>query len=83
MLAAADGCPGASGGRLGPFPPLSATLFILYGFDALARREVVERAIGLISGYELQLWQILRDLHQLKSNDGQAAGPFLSNAGLI
>jgi type IV secretion system protein VirD4 len=58
-------------------------LLMLDEFAALGRLEPVERAFGLMAGYGLQLWAILQDLHQLKAAYGEAAGTFLSNAGLI
>jgi type IV secretion system protein VirD4 len=62
--------------------PPSPVLFLLDEFAALGRLEPVERAMGLMAGYGLQLWPILQDLHQLKSTYGQRAGTFLANAGV-
>lgn len=45
--------------------------------------EPVERAMGLMAGYGLQLWPILQDMHQLRANYGERAGTFMSNAGVI
>jgi len=64
-------------------PGVSPVLFLLDEFAALGRLEAVERAMGLMAGYGMQLWPILQDLHQLKSTYGQRAGTFMSNAGLI
>jgi type IV secretion system protein VirD4 len=50
---------------------------------ALGRLEPVERAMGLMAGYGLQLWPILQDMHQLKATYGERAGTFMSNAGVI
>ena len=58
-------------------------LFLLDEFAALGRLEPVERAMGLMAGYGVQLWPILQDLHQLRGTYGHAAGTFLSNAGLV
>ncbi|PKP67870.1 MAG: hypothetical protein CVT83_07705, partial [Alphaproteobacteria bacterium HGW-Alphaproteobacteria-5] len=41
------------------------TLFLLDEFAALGRLEAVERAMGLMAGYGLQLWPILQDMSQL------------------
>ena len=41
-------------------------LFLLDEFAALGRLEAVERAMGLMAGYGLQLWPILQDMSQLK-----------------
>lgn len=65
-----------------PHKPPSPVLFLLDEFAALGRLEPVERAMGLMAGYGLQLWPILQDLHQLKSTYGQRAGTFLANAGV-
>lgn len=65
-----------------PARPPSPVLFLLDEFAALGRLEPVERAMGLMAGYGLQLWPILQDLHQLKATYGQRAGTFLANAGV-
>lgn len=65
-----------------PARPPSPVLFLLDEFTALGRLEPVERAMGLMAGYGLQLWPILQDLHQLKSTYGERAGTFLANAGV-
>lgn len=41
-------------------------LFLLDEFAALGRLEAVERAMGLMAGYGLQLWPILQDMSQLR-----------------
>ncbi len=43
----------------------------------------IERAMGLMAGYGVQLWPILQDVHQLRATYGQRAGTFLSNAGVL
>jgi type IV secretion system protein VirD4 len=63
--------------------PARPVLFLLDEFAALGRLEPVERAMGLMAGYGMQLWPILQDMHQLKANYGDKAGTFLSNAGVI
>ena len=67
---------GSSGRR----PPV---LFLLDEFAALGHLAPVERAMGLMAGYGVQLWPILQDIHQLKATYGQRAGSFLSNAGVM
>lgn len=57
-------------------------LFLLDEFAALGRLEAVERAMGLMAGYGLQLWPILQDMSQLKDLYGERAGTFIANAGL-
>ena len=57
-------------------------LFLLDEFAALGRLEPVERAMGLMAGYGIQLWPILQDLSQLKAIYGTRAGTFIANAGV-
>ncbi|WP_145206849.1 type IV secretory system conjugative DNA transfer family protein [Sphingobium sp. B2] len=58
-------------------------LFLLDEFAALGHLEPVERAMGLMAGYGIQLWPIVQDIHQLRALYGQRAGTFLSNAGVL
>ena len=66
-----------------PLQPPTPVLFLLDEFAALGRLEPVERAMGLMAGYGVQLWPILQDLHQLRGTYGPRAGTFLANAGLV
>jgi len=43
----------------------------------------VERAMGLMAGYGLQLWPILQDMSQLKDLYGARANTFVANAGVL
>jgi type IV secretion system protein VirD4 len=63
--------------------PSRPVLFLLDEFAALGRLQPVERAMGLMAGYGLQLWPILQDIHQLRGLYGTSAGTFLSNAGVL
>lgn len=58
------------------------TLFLLDEFAALGRLEAVERAMGLMAGYGLQLWPILQDMSQLKDLYSERANTFIANAGV-
>lgn len=58
-------------------------LFLLDEFAALGRLEPVERAMGLMAGYGIQLWPIVQDIHQLRALYERRAGTFLSNAGVL
>lgn len=58
------------------------TLFLLDEFAALGRLEAIERAMGLMAGYGLQLWPILQDMSQLNELYGKRAGTFVANAGV-
>src|SRR3546814_1028794 len=66
-----------------PVKPARPVLFLLDEFAALGRLEPVERAMGLMAGYGLQLWPNLQDLHQLRAPYGERAGTFLSHAGVL
>jgi type IV secretion system protein VirD4 len=66
-----------------PGRPASPVLYLLDEFAALGHLSAVERAMGLLAGYGVQLWPILQDIHQLKATYGQKAGTFLSNAGVL
>ena len=66
-----------------PEKPAVPVLFLLDEFASLGNLAAVERAMGLMAGYGVQLWPILQDVHQLRSTYGQRAGTFLSNAGVL
>ena len=66
-----------------PAKPAAPVLYLLDEFAALGHLAPVERAMGLMAGYGVQLWPILQDLHQLRATYGRKAGTFLSNAGLL
>jgi type IV secretion system protein VirD4 len=63
--------------------PEKPVLFLLDEFAALGKLAAVERAMGLMAGYGVQLWPILQDIHQLQHTYGQRAGTFQSNAGVL
>ncbi|MFH5776941.1 type IV secretory system conjugative DNA transfer family protein [Paracoccus sp. NGMCC 1.201697] len=65
-----------------PQPTLPPALFLLDEFAALGRLEAVERAMGLMAGYGIQLWPILQDMSQLRDLYGTRAGTFIANAGV-
>ena len=58
-------------------------LYLLDEFAALGHLAPVERAMGLMAGYGVQLWPILQDVHQLRATYGTRAGTFLSNTGVL
>lgn len=58
-------------------------LFLLDEFASLGRLQAVERAMGLMAGYGVQLWPILQDIHQLRALYGKGANTFLANAGVL
>ena len=66
-----------------PAKPATPVLYLLDEFAALGHLAPVERAMGLMAGYGVQLWPILQDVHQLRATYGQRAGTFLSNAGVL
>lgn len=63
--------------------PVTPVLYLLDEFAALGHLAPVERAMGLMAGYGVQLWPILQDVHQLRATYGKRAGTFLSNAGVL
>ena len=75
--AEADGAPGDAPRLREP------ALFLLDEFAALGRLEAVERAMGLMAGYGLQLWPILQDMSQLRALYGARASTFVANAGVL
>ncbi len=58
-------------------------LYLLDEFASLGHLAPIERAMGLMAGYGVQLWPIVQDIHQLRATYGQRAGTFLSNAGVL
>ena len=76
-LSGAPTAPQSVTGRL-----TTPTLFLLDEFAALGRLEAVERAMGLMAGYGLQLWPILQDMSQLNDLYGDRANTFIANAGV-
>ena len=71
------------GPRARQTPHCQPVLYLLDEFAALGNLAPVERAMGLMAGYGVQLWPILQDVHQLRATYGQRAGTFLSNAGVL
>ena len=63
--------------------PARPVLFLLDEFAALGRLDPVERAMGLMAGYGVQLWPICQDIHQLRTLYRERAGTFFSNAGAL
>jgi type IV secretion system protein VirD4 len=63
--------------------PTTPVLYLLDEFASLGHLAPVERAMGLMAGYGVQLWPILQDIHQLRATYGHRAGTFLSNAGVL
>ncbi|MHB0953239.1 MAG: type IV secretory system conjugative DNA transfer family protein [Allorhizobium sp.] len=66
-----------------PATPARPVLYLLDEFAALGHLAPVERAMGLMAGYGIQLWPILQDIHQLRATYGRRAGTFLSNAAVL
>lgn len=64
-------------------PANKSVLFLLDEFASLGRLAAVERAMGLMAGYEVQLLPILPDIHQLRSLYSKGANTFLANAGVM
>ena len=66
-----------------PVTEAKPVLYLLDEFASLGYLAPVERAMGLMAGYGVQLWPILQDIHQLRATYGKRAGTFLSNAGIL
>ena len=69
-----------------PVIPPAPVLFLLDEFAAaLGRLEPVERAMGLMAGFGVQLWPILQDLHQLRGTTASTparSSPMPASAGV-
>lgn len=78
--AAAPTSPASDPSTRSAAPPV---LYLLDEFAALGHMAPIERAMGLMAGYGVQLWPIIQDIHQLRATYGQRAGTFLSNAGVL
>ena len=78
----AEALTATTGAQSAPQRLKAPALFLLDEFAALGRLEAVERAMGLMAGYGLQLWPILQDMSQLKDLYGERAGTFIANAGV-
>lgn len=63
--------------------PALPILVLLDEFAALGHLAAIERAMGLMAGYGVQLWPILQDIHQLRSLYGKRAETFLANAAVL
>ncbi|MGB7182464.1 MAG: type IV secretory system conjugative DNA transfer family protein, partial [Burkholderiaceae bacterium] len=63
--------------------PALPVLYLLDEFAALGYLAPIERAMGLMAGYGVQLWPILQDIHQLRALYGKRADTFISNAGVL
>ena len=63
--------------------PTEPVLYLLDEFAALGYLAPVERAMGLMAGYGVQLWPILQDVHQLRATYAKRAGSFFSNAAVL
>lgn len=63
--------------------PAKPVLYLLDEFASLGYLAPIERAMGLMAGYDVQLWPILQDIHQLQATYGRRAGTFLSNSGVL
>lgn len=66
-----------------PQPSTPPVLYLLDEFASLGHLAPIERAMGLMAGYGVQLWPIVQDIHQLRATYGQRAGTFFANAGVL
>jgi len=63
--------------------PASPVLFLLDEFAALGRLASIERAMGLMAGYGVQLWPIVQDVSQLRDLYNKRIGTFFANAEVL
>jgi type IV secretion system protein VirD4 len=63
--------------------PVRRFFDLLDEFAALGHLAPIERAMTLMAGYEIQLWTILQDVHQLQATYGRARRHFLSNIAVL
>jgi type IV secretion system protein VirD4 len=57
-------------------------LMMLDEFPALGHLSSIENALGLTSGFGVQLWPFVQDIHQMQGLYGQRWKSFLANAGI-
>jgi len=58
-------------------------LMLMDEFLALGRMEEVEKAFGLMAGYNLILWPFIQDLGRLKSIYGDSVNAFVANSRAV
>lgn len=58
-----------------PERPEWPVLYLLDEFASLDHLAPVERAMGLMAGFGVQLWPILQDVHQLRATYGRRPEP--------
>ncbi|WP_422004054.1 type IV secretory system conjugative DNA transfer family protein [Roseivirga pacifica] len=57
-------------------------LMILEEFYSLGYISMIDKAMGLMPGYDLQLWPVLQDLNQLKKAYGESWETFVANTAV-
>lgn len=57
-------------------------LMILEEFYSLGYISMIDKAMGLMPGYDLQLWPVLQDLNQLKKAYGESWETFIANTAV-
>ncbi|MBL3575654.1 type IV secretory system conjugative DNA transfer family protein [Rhodovulum sulfidophilum] len=63
--------------------PDKPILFLLDELAAFGRLTMIEQAYGLMAGFGMQLWGIIQDVGQLKTNYGEGWETFIGNSGVL
>jgi type IV secretion system protein VirD4 len=63
--------------------PPAPVLFVLDEFPILGHVEVIEKAAGLMAGFDVKLWVIVQNLGQLKQHYNKAWQTFFANSGVV
>jgi type IV secretion system protein VirD4 len=66
-----------------PVKPPAPVLFVLDEFPALEHMQVIEKAAGLMAGFDVKLWVIVQNLGQLKQHYKEAWETFVANSGVV
>ena len=63
--------------------PPHAVLFAMDEFYMLGRHESIDRAMGLIAGFDVKLWPIVQSIDQLKQHYPATWDNFIRNCGAV
>ncbi len=63
--------------------PPAPVLFVLDEFPVLGHIEAIEKAAGLMAGFDVKLWTIVQNVGQLKQHYEKAWETFIANSGAL
>ena len=63
--------------------PPAPVLFVLDEFPVLGHIEAIEKAAGLMAGFDVKLWIIVQNLGQLQAALQSGWGTFFGNSGVV